>query len=70
MISEGLIKLTLHPAQTWGAIEQRFSTFWDSRTTYKFCLLSLGRRPLLKIVPWKIAKIGLFVCLYPCKMKK
>jgi len=28
----------------------------------------LSRRPPL--VPWKIAKIGLFVCLYPCKIKK
>jgi len=26
-------------------------------------ILSLGRGPPLIIVPWKIAKIGLFVCL-------
>ena len=28
-------------------------------------ILSLGRGPPVKIVPWKIAKISLFVCLYP-----
>src|SRR6218665_2575096 len=33
-------------------------------------ILSLGRGPPLKIVAWKIAKICLFVCLYPCKIKK
>src|SRR6218665_3676988 len=33
-------------------------------------IFSLGRGPPLTIVPWKIAKIGLFVCLYPCKLKK
>ena len=32
-------------------------------------ILSPGHRQPLKIVPWKIAKIGLFVCLYPCQMK-
>jgi len=30
-------------------------------------ILSLGREPPLKVVPLKIAKIGLFVCLYPKK---
>ena|SRR6218665_2318686 len=33
-------------------------------------ILSLSRGPPLKILPRKIAKISLFVCLYPCKMKK
>jgi len=33
-------------------------------------ILSLSRGPPLKIVPWKIAKIGLFVCLYSYKIKK
>ena len=33
-------------------------------------MLSLGRGAPMKIVPPKIAKIGLFVCLNPCEMKK
>ena len=32
-------------------------------------VLALGRRPPLKIVPWKIAKIGMFVCLYAKKVE-
>lgn len=32
-------------------------------------ILSVSRGPNLKIVPWKIAKIGLLVCLYLCKIK-
>jgi len=31
--------------------------------------LSLSCGPPMKIVPWKIAKIGLVVCFYPCKLK-
>ena len=33
-------------------------------------ILSLGLLPPLKIVPWKIAKIGRFVYLYSCVIKK
>ena len=35
-----------------------------------YLILSLGRGPPLKIVSWKITKIGLFVCLYHKKIKK
>ena len=40
---------------------------FETREPLKNCL---GRGLPLKTVPWKIAKIGLFVCLYPKKIKK
>jgi len=45
--------------------EQRFSTLWDSRTTYKFYLWDHHLKLKLKIVA-----IGLFGCLYPYKIEK